>query len=130
MLEFEKYLTEANSYAKAAFGAFEKNRLGSQVVYNLVGLAIENYLTALCMNYNIMPEHSSIASMLSLLKKQIEVPQHFQTEARFMNKFMNFCALDIFEPKDPSRANLARMLSFTEEVKVLCEDYICTTESA
>lgn len=129
MEEWNKYYLEAESYAKAAFGAYEKNKLGSQVVYNLVGLAIENYLTALCIKNDVLPEHSSIGSMLALLKKQMEIPEHFQKEARFMNKFVNFCALDVFEPKDPARIDLARMLSFTEEVKILCEDYICVTES-
>lgn len=121
MENWKKYHDEANSYSKAAFGAFNKSRLGSQVVYNLVGLAIESYLTALCMSKSVMPEHSSIGGMIRQLGKKMEMPDNFAVEARFINKFMNFCSLEVFEPKDPSRSDLVRMLSFTEDIKQYCE---------
>jgi len=60
MENWKKYFEEAEKYSNATFGAYCKSRLGSQVVYNLIGLAFENYLTALCMKLGTMPEHSSI----------------------------------------------------------------------
>jgi len=119
---WKKYYDEASSYSKAAFGAINKKRLGNHVVYNLVGLAIENYLTALCMKLRIMPEHSSIGSMLHQLKKQIEVPDSFLVEARFINKFMNFCSLEVLETPEPKNSDLVKMLSFTEVVKIFIEE--------
>ena len=121
---WKKYYDEASSYSKAAFGAFNKKRLGNQVVYNLVGLAIENYLTALCMKLDIMPEHSSIGSMLHLLKKQIEVPGAFTVESRFINKFMNFCSLEVLDTPEPSVSDLVRMLSFTADIKNFTEEIL------
>jgi len=117
MEEWNKYYDEANSYSKAAFGAFNKKKLGNHVIYNLIGLSIESYLTALCMNLNIMPEHSSIGSMLSLLKKQIQVPDGFSIESRFMNKFMNFCSLEVLETPEPNNSELVRMLSFMDDIR-------------
>lgn len=122
MEEWKKYYDEAASYSKAAFGAFNNKRLGNHVVYNLIGLAIENYLTALCMKLDIMPEHSSIGSMLHLLKKQIEIPDTFSAESRFINKFMNFCSLEVLETPEPNDSDLVRMLSFTEEIKNFTEE--------
>ncbi|MCG6190354.1 MULTISPECIES: hypothetical protein [Maribellus] len=124
MEEWKKYYDEAASYSKAAFGAFNKKRLGNHVVYNLIGLAIENYLTALCMKLGIMPEHSSIGSMLHLLKKQVEVPDTFSAEARFINKFMNFCSLEVLDTPEPGASDLVRMLSFTEDVKNFTEQIL------
>jgi hypothetical protein len=121
---WKKYYDEASSYSKAAFGAFNKKRLGNHVIYNLVGLAIENYLTALCMKINIMPEHSSIGSMLHLLKKQIEVPGSFAVESRFINKFMNFCSLEVLDTPEPGVSDLVRMLSFTEDIKIFTEEIL------
>jgi len=117
MDEWQKYYDEANSYSKAAFGAFNKRKLGGHVIYNLIGLALENYLTALCMSMDLMPEHSSIGSMLALLKKQMEVPEKFAVESRFINKFMNFCSLEITDTPEPSDSDLVRMLSFSEDVR-------------
>jgi len=117
MEEWNKYYDEANSYSKAAFGAFNKKKLGNHVIYNLIGLSIESYLTALCMNLNMMPEHSSVGSMLALLKKQIQVPDSFSVESRFMNKFMNFCSLEVLETPEPSDSDLVRMLSFMDDIR-------------
>lgn len=126
MEELEKYYNEAAGYSKAAFGAFNNKRLGNIVVYNIIGLAIENYLTALCMKFDLLPEHSSIGSMLHLLKKQVEIPESFTAESRFMNKFMNFCSLEVLETPEPSDPDMLRMLSFTNEVKHFTEETLGT----
>ena len=123
MENWKKYYEEASSYSKAAFGSFNNKRLGNIVVYNLIGLSIENYLTALCMKQNLMPEHSSIGSILHLLKKQIEIPESFAIESRFINKFMNFCSLEVLELPEPSNSDLVRMLIFTEDVKNFTDEF-------
>ena len=124
MEDWKRYYDEAESYSKAAFGAFNKKKLGGHVVYNLIGLAIENYLTAICMKFNVLPEHSSIGSMLHMLKKQIEIPENFAPEARFINKFMNFCSLEIMDMPEPGISDLVRMLSFTEDIKNFAEEIL------
>lgn len=120
-MEWEKYYDEATRYSKAAFGAFNKNRLGNFVVYNLISLSIESYLTAVCASLNTLPEHSSISGMIHFLKKRIEIPESFTLESRFINKFMNFCSLEILETIEPTRSDLVRMLSFTSDIKEFCE---------
>ncbi|MBN2636015.1 MAG: hypothetical protein JXR61_07080 [Prolixibacteraceae bacterium] len=127
MEELKKYYNEAGSYSKTALGAFKNKRLGNIVVYNLIGLAIENYLTALCMKFNLLPEHSSISSMLHLLKKQVEIPESFKTESRFINKFMNFCSLEILETPEPDDSDIVRMLRFTDDIKHFAEEILGTT---
>lgn len=118
MEDWKKYYDEAGGYSKAAFGAFRKKRLGNEVVFNLIGLAIENYLTAVCMKFNTLPEHSTVGSMLRLLKKHVEIPESFTAESRFMNRFMDyFCSLEVMEIPKPTSSDLTRMLGFTEDIK-------------
>lgn len=121
METWNKYVDEANSYSKAAFGAFNKSKLGSQVVYNLLSMALENYLTALCISAGSLPEHSGISAMLRQISKNMEIPEPFLVEARFVNRFMNFCSLEVLETIDPTRADQERMLRFTEDLKDFCE---------
>lgn len=121
MENWRKYHNEANDYSKAAFGSFNKRKFGSQVVYNLLSMAIENYLTALCVSCGEMPEHEGISYMLRQVGKNVQIPEAFFDEARFVNRFMNFCSLEVFEPKDPTRSDLVRMLSFTDDIKQYCE---------
>lgn len=129
MANWEKYYKEANSYSKAAFGAFNKGKFGSQVIYNLLSMAIENYLTALIVSCGELPEHEGISYMLRQVGKNIEIPEAFFPEARFLNSFMNFCSLEVFEPKDPTNDELGRMLIFTKELKQFCEEKL-QSESA
>jgi hypothetical protein len=124
MANWEKYFDEGNSYSKSAFGSFSKDKFGSQVIYNLLSMGIENYLTALCIKSGSLPEHSGISAMLRQVGKVIDVPSKFKDEARFINSFMNFCSLEVFEPKDPSRADLERMLTFTDDLKRFCEEHL------
>ncbi len=129
MANWEKYIDEGNSYSKSAFGSFNKGKFGSQVVYNLLSMGIENYLTALCIKAGSLPEHSGITAMLRQVDKKIEVPEIFHEEARFVNSFMNFCSLEVFEPKDPTRADLTRMLGFTDDLKRFCNEKLVQEEA-
>lgn len=122
MDEWIKYTREGKDYLKAAFGAYSNKKLGNSVIYNLIGLSIESYLTALCMKLNVLPEHSSIGSMLHLLRKHLEVPESFTAESRYMNRFMNFCALDNCTPKVPENSDLVRMLIFMGNVRDFTEE--------
>lgn len=129
MENWRKYFDEGNSYSKAALGSFNKDKFGSQVVYNLLSMGVENYLTALCSKLGEMPEHSGITAILRQIKKSMEVPDAFTNEARFINSFMNFCSLEVLEAKDPSREELQRMLTFTDELKSFCEETLLQEQS-
>lgn len=124
MKSWEKYIDEANSYLKAATGAHKKARLGKQVVYNLLSMAIENYLTATCIHLGQMPEHSGITAMLRQVGRKIELPESFLPEAQFINSFMNFCSLEILETKEPTHPELDRMLHFANEIKQFCGKHL------
>ncbi|MCY1723412.1 hypothetical protein OU798_23880 [Prolixibacteraceae bacterium Z1-6] len=130
MESWRKYFDEANAYSKTAFGSFNKSKFGSQVIYNLLSMAVENYLTALCSKIGQMPEHSGITAILRQVQKSMDIPEIFHVEARFINSFMNFCSLEVLETKDPSRSDLVRMLGFTDELKRFCEERLLQEEVA
>ncbi|MCW0481715.1 hypothetical protein [Gaoshiqia sediminis] len=112
------YHSEALAYYKTTVKAKEKGRpFGNLVYYNLIGLALEGFLTALITKDGDLPEHSSISSMLRMLKKKYEVPELFIEESRFYNKFMNFCSLEVLETLEPTDEEIDRMINFLAEVK-------------
>jgi HEPN domain-containing protein len=76
--EWEKYRDEAEAYCKTVNGMVTKRRnLGNAVLYNLIGLSLEAYLTAALMKNDFMPVHSSVGSMFRELKRYYEVPESF-----------------------------------------------------
>jgi len=116
-MEWESYYLEATDYYKAALGASRKNTLGNLVIYNVVAMSIENYMTSILMKSGFIPEHSSISSMYRELKKNHNAPEEFRAEVRFMNRFMNFCSLEVTPVIVPTNDEIARMISFASALK-------------
>lgn len=116
-MEWKSYYLEATDYYKAAVGASEKNTLGNLVIYNVVAMSIENYMTSVLMKSGFIPEHSSISSMYRELKKNHNAPEEFHAEVRFMNCFMNFCSLDPTPEIVPTDEEITRMVNFATLLK-------------
>ena len=118
MEEWKKYLGDGLAYCKTVLGArVKKKNFGNAVLYNLIGLSIESLLMALLLRDRQLPEHSSIVTMLNMLRKNYEMPESFKTESRFYNQFMNFCSLDIMENVDPTDPELERMIAFLVNIR-------------
>ena len=118
METWKGYYSEAAAYFNTTVGAKKKGRpLGNHVYYNLIGLSLEGFLTAMMTKDGDLPEHSSISSMLRALGKKYELPESFKEESRFYNRFMNFCSLEVLEPLEPSDKEINRMMLFLAELK-------------
>ena len=116
-MEWEKYYNEGLGYLRTANGAVKKNKLGNQVVYNVISLAIENMLTGILIYNNILPEHSYIGNMLRELKQKYQVPESFFLEVRLINKYMDFCSLEIKDEVIPGDEDILQMCTFMNDLK-------------
>ena len=123
-MDWEKIYNESCSYIKTANGAMKTKRLGNTVVYNLVSLAVENLLTALLMRDSMLPEHSSIGSMLRELKKTYDVPDSFFESSRLLNKYMNFCSLEVMPTLVPSDGDIEKMCFFMNDLKIWIDNQL------
>jgi hypothetical protein len=123
-MEWESYYLEATDYYKAALGASKKNTLGNLVIYNVVAMSIENFMTSVLMKSGFIPEHSSISSMYRELKKNHNAPEEFHAEVRFMNRFMNFCSLEPTPEIVPTDDEISRMINFATSLKQWTINYL------
>jgi hypothetical protein len=123
-MEWESYYLEAADYYKAALGASKKNTLGNLVIYNVVAMSVENYMTSVLMKSGFIPEHSSISSRYRELKKNHNAPEEFHAEVRFMNRFMNFCSLEPTPEIVPTDEEIKRMVSFATSLKDWTNSYL------
>ena len=123
-MEWESYYMEAADYYKTALGASKKKTIGNLVIYNIVAMSIENYMTCILMKSGFIPEHSSISSMYRELKKNHNAPEEFHAEVRFMNRFMNFCSLEPTPAIVPSDQEISRMVSFATSLKEWTNEYL------
>lgn len=116
-MDWKSYYTEGTDYYNAAMGASQKKTLGNLVIYNVVSMSVENYMTCLLMKTGLIPEHSSISGMFRELKKLYDVPEVFQPEIRFLNRFMNFCSLEVAPVIVPDDEEVTRMIQFISSLK-------------
>ncbi len=121
MDEWKKYYDEGVAYSKVSQGATKKGKLGNIVIYNMVSMAAEGFLTSLLAREGVFPEHSSISSMMRELKKRMPVPDAFTSEVRFLNTFMNFCSLEVVPERIPTDEEVKRMSLFIAELQVWVE---------
>ena len=123
-MEWKSYYLEAADDYKTALGASKKKTLGNLVIYNVVAMSIENYMTCILMKSGFIPEHSSISSMYRELKKNHNAPEEFHSEVRFMNRFMNFCSLEPTPEIVPTDEEIKRMVSFATSLKDWTNSYL------
>ncbi|MBW8333020.1 MAG: hypothetical protein K0M40_13430 [Prolixibacteraceae bacterium] len=74
-------------------------------------------MSGILMKLGFVPEHSSISSMYRELKKNHNAPEAFHAEVRFMNRFMNFCSLEVAPILIPTDSELSRMIIFATLLK-------------
>lgn len=128
---WNEYYEEAAAYYKTVVGARKKNRpFGNLVYYNMIGLSLEGFLTAVIAKDDDLPEHSSISSMLRMIKKKYEVPEAFTDESRFFNRFMNFCSLEVLEMLEPKDDEIDRMIKFAEDLKEWIDKNVLALEES
>ena len=116
-MEWESYYQEAIDYCHVGQNASRSGKLGNMVIYNIISMSVENFMTSLLIREGNFPEHSSISGMLREIKKIRLVPEEFAAEVRFMNSFMNFCSLEIVPEKIPTDEEIARMVGFVTSLK-------------
>ncbi len=129
-MEWESYFSEAMDYCNVARNASQKGKLGNMVIYNIIGMSVENFMTSLLIRDGNFPEHSSISGMLRELKKIMPVPEEFTPEVRFMNSFMNFCSLEVVPEKVPTDEEISRMVSFVTSFKEWASQNLVNTNIA
>lgn len=104
-------------YSKLIKMDLDTLKLGSDVVYNLICLSAEALLTSILLKNNESVEHGSISAMLKTASKYIEVSEELLNEARFMNRFHTWCALDAIPSKQASSDELKRMVNSVTQIR-------------
>lgn len=93
------------------------NKLGSEVLYNMVCLGVEAIFTGVLLKYDCVIDHSGIYRLLRELKTREDVPENWDVTAKLMGRFQTYCSLDIIPAKIPTDAELLQMFEFGDSVR-------------
>ena len=111
-------------YAKLKVLNFEQSKLGPEVSYNMVCMAAESMLTAILMKNNSAVEHGSISAMLRAASNFVPVRLGLIDEARFINRFHTWCALDAIPSRKANPDELRRMVQCVSEIRQVVKCYL------
>lgn len=103
-------------------------KLGSEVVYNMVCIAAEAFLSALLLKHNKELEHGSVPAMLKSASSHVNVSAQLMEEARFMARFHTWCAMDAVPSKQATSEELKRMVLCVAEIMEVVKGNIIQTK--
>ncbi len=97
-------------------GAFD-----NEFIYHLAVLAGERLALGLLLSYDWIPSSTSLSGMLQEGRDFYTFDKSLLEGARLINKFQNFCALDVAPLTVPENEELEKIVKYIEKVEVFCD---------
>jgi hypothetical protein len=127
-MEWKIDFEEAEKYYSATVGLYNNKKVDNITLYHILCLSVEKYAAVLSSLVEYLPEHSSLTFVFREVGKKMEIPAEFTDEVRFLNRFMNYCSLDIQEAVPVSNEEMERMISFLKRLQKFVIEKTAATE--
>ncbi len=119
---WQEFLKEGNQFLATASNGYAKRQqvFTSEILYNLVGMAIEKLIMALLMKSGNLPYnhtmHDLVESMEEFLPGELTA---LAAELKALDGYQEICDIDSYNISPPTMAEVARMLDLAKEVQTL-----------
>lgn len=119
---WQDFLKEGNQFLATAVNGYAKRQevFTSEILYNLVGMAIEKLIMALLMKSGNLPYnhtmHDLVESMEEFLPGDLA---NLGDELKALDGFQEICDIDSYNMTPPTMAEVARMLALATEVQTI-----------
>jgi len=108
----------ADSYYNSARGAFYKDsKFTTELIFNILTMAVEKYLVGLLMSKGIMPENHVIKYLLEETELYFTLDKTVHQNLTKVDEYLYICSLDSFTKKVPSRDELESMIMALDNLK-------------
>ncbi len=120
---WQEFLKEGNQFLATAASGYAKRQevFTSEILYNLVGMAIEKMIMALLMESGNLPYnhtmHDLVESMEEFLPGDLA---NLGAELKALDAFQEICDNDRYKISPPTMAEVSRMLELAKEVQSIC----------
>ncbi len=122
----EAALKEADQYFKTAVGGLKRETVFTpEILYNILGMAIEKYCMALLYYKESMPENHTFLDLVAAMGLVVSLPEDIQEELETLQGYQEICSLSTYVRIPPDRAAILNMVETTRKlesfVKGICE---------
>jgi hypothetical protein len=117
-------IKEADQYLKAAVGGLKREAVFTpEILYNILGMAIEQYCLALLYYKGTMPDNHTFLDLVEAMSMVEPVPEDLKKELRDLQAYQEICCLDAYVRKVPNRTAILGMIDTTRKL----ESFVKTT---
>ncbi|MCW5213248.1 hypothetical protein VU04_10115 [Desulfobulbus sp. TB] len=128
---WEEFLRDGEGYFRTATAAYtKKNRIfTSEILYNLIAMAIEKFIMAALMRHGAMPYNHTMQDLVEAMENTfpgriVDIRQGLLE----LDKYQDICDLDGFTISPPEMEKIPEMLELADKLRVLVVGDLCMTE--
>jgi HEPN domain-containing protein len=111
-------IEEAEQYLKAAVGGLKREAVFTpEILYNILGMAIEQYCLALLYYKGKMPDNHTFLDLVEAVGMEVHVPEDLKKELIDLQAYQEICCLDAYVRKVPDRTAILGMIDTTRKLE-------------
>jgi hypothetical protein len=123
----EAAIEEADQYLKTAVGGLKREAVFTpEILYNILGMAIEKYCMALLYYKESMPDNHTFLDLMAAMSKVVFLPEDLKEELKTLQGYQEICSLTTYVRTAPDRTAILKMIETTRTlesfVKTICQE--------
>ncbi|MCI5129041.1 MAG: hypothetical protein D3907_11205 [Candidatus Electrothrix sp. AUS3] len=127
--DWEEFLRDGEGFLRTATAAYtKKNRIfTSEILYNLIAMAIEKFIMAALMRHGAMPYNHTMQDLVAAMEDTFPGKMTKLGEGLLeLDKYQDICDLDGFKIIPPESEKIPGMLALADQMHTLItEELIC-----
>lgn len=119
---WEEFLQDGEGYLKTAVGAHERRKdiFTSEILYNIIAMAIEKFVMAALMRYGTMPYNHTMGDLVEAIEQTFpDAMGDIREKLLELDKYQEICDLDTYNISPPTMEEIPAMLELAERLKAL-----------
>ncbi len=119
---WQEFLRDGEGYLKTAVGAHAKRRQAftSEILYNLVAMAVEKFVMAALMRHGAMPYNHTMKDLVEAMEETFPGAIDGIREGLLeLDTFQDICDLDGYRIIPPGREKIPTMLDLAGKMQIL-----------
>ena len=123
---YEASIQEADQYLKTAVGGLKREKVFTpEILYNILGMAIEKYCLALLYYKETMPDNHTFHDLVDAMSTVVSLQEDLKEELKALQGYQEICSLSSYARNAPDRTAILEMIETTRKlesfVKTTCE---------
>lgn len=121
--EWKQFLNDGSRYLKTATNGFRSRPavFTPEIVYNLVGMAIEKHIMGFLLHDNRLPDNHTLTDLIHALEDLCNVETDLYDRVIRMDRFQEICSMDAYRREPPDAGDVPEFLEVGGRIQTLVE---------